>query len=78
MDLVVTDYAMPKMTGIEVASRIHVIRPDIPIILCTGYGESLTREIMEKAGVREFLVKPIPRKTLGKTVAAVLQACRND
>ena len=78
MDLVVTDYAMPKMTGIEVASRIHVIRPDIPIILCTGYGESLTREIMEKAGVREFLVKPIPRKTLGKTVAAVLHACRND
>ncbi|MBU1172309.1 MAG: response regulator [Proteobacteria bacterium] len=72
IDLVITDYAMPKMTGLEVASRIKAISPNLPIILCTGYGENLSRENFEGTGIREFLVKPILRKTLGKAIAGIL------
>lgn len=72
IDLLITDYAMPKMTGLEVASRIHTTRPDLPIILFTGYGENLSREIIEEAGIRGFLVKPVLRKTLAKIISGIL------
>lgn len=72
IDLLITDYAMPKMTGLEVASRLHTIRPDLPVILFSGYGENLSREIIEEAGIRGFLVKPVLRKTLAKIIAGIL------
>lgn len=77
VDLVITDYAMPKMTGIDVATQIKAIRPNLPIILCTGYGENLSNEIIKSAGIREFLVKPILRNSLGKIVAGILNPDQN-
>lgn len=76
IDLLITDYAMPKMTGLEVAAWIHSIRPELPIILCTGYGENLSKETIEEAGIRGFLVKPVLRRTLGKTINALLNPVR--
>ncbi|MFH1152699.1 MAG: ATP-binding protein [Pseudomonadota bacterium] len=71
IDLVITDFAMPRMTGLDVAAQMHDIRPDLPIILCTGYGENLSREVIDAVGIRMFLVKPVLRTTLGKAVAAI-------
>ena len=71
-DLIVTDYTMPRMTGFDLTEEILRIRPDIPVILCTGYGESVTREKARNAGIRVFLVKPLTRQDLAEAVRHVL------
>jgi CheY-like chemotaxis protein len=57
-DLVMTDLTMPKMTGLELARRIMAVRPDIPIVLMTGFSEATTLEKARLMGIREFLIKP--------------------
>ena len=57
-DLVITDQTMPKMTGEVLARELLRIRPDIPIILCTGYSPSMTPEKAQSLGIRAFLWKP--------------------
>lgn len=56
--LVVTDYAMPVLTGVDLAAQIREIRPDLPIVLVTGFGAELTPESVAKAGFRRVLNKP--------------------
>ena len=58
-DLVITDQAMPKITGRLLARRIKEIRPDLPIILCTGYSEQISKETEEAEGIAEFVMKPL-------------------
>ncbi len=72
--LVLTDQAMPGMTGILLASQLRQIRPGLPIILMTGYSVSLTPEVLETAGVRQLLLKPINLHSLGTAVHAALAA----
>ncbi len=67
-DLVITDLTMPQMNGIQLAKELKKIRPDIPIILCTGFGETLTREQIKKLGIRKLLLKPIDRRSLAIAV----------
>jgi len=67
-DLVITDQTMPEMTGIELAKRMLKIRPDLPIILCTGYSDQVDAERAENAGIRLFLQKPIAVSTLAAAV----------
>ncbi len=67
-DLVITDLTMPKLTGIELAKSILGVRPDIPIILCTGYTEKLTPEDIKNAGIRELMFKPVIISDLIKTI----------
>jgi PAS domain S-box-containing protein len=57
-DLVITDQTMPGMTGADFAGQLHKIRPDLPIILATGYSASLTPERLRSLGIRELLLKP--------------------
>jgi nitrogen-specific signal transduction histidine kinase len=71
-DLVITDYTMPQMTGVALAKEILNIRPDAPIILCTGYNEMVTEENARLTGVREFIMKPVTINELSKKVAAAL------
>lgn len=71
-DLVITDMTMPKMTGMDLSSEILNIRSNIPIILCTGHSELLTREKVLGIGVRALLMKPIFRKELSQTIREVL------
>jgi PAS domain S-box-containing protein len=73
-DLVITDYAMPGMTGMALSAEILKILPDIPIILCTGYSEVATPERVRAAGIRELLMKPVAREQLAHTISRVLTA----
>jgi PAS domain S-box-containing protein len=71
-DLIITDMAMPDLTGKELAAELLKVRPDIPIILCTGYSSIISKENAEEFGIREFCMKPWNMKQLAKTVRKVL------
>ncbi|MGD9157889.1 MAG: ATP-binding protein, partial [Desulfobacteraceae bacterium] len=58
-DIVITDQTMPKMTGAQLAKEFIAIRPDIPIILCTGFSDVISEEEAKSIGIREFIMKPI-------------------
>ena len=77
-DLVMTDYTMPKMTGIEVAERMMRIRPDIPVVLCTGQVESAVEKRARKIGVRSFLSKPFELYNAAKVIREVLDSRQID
>jgi CheY-like chemotaxis protein len=70
--LVLTDQAMPGMTGIVLASQLRQIQPGLPVILMTGYSVSLTPEVLETAGVCQLLLKPINLHALGTAVSGAL------
>jgi len=71
-DLVITDQTMPHLTGIGLTPRLLAVRPDIPIILCTGFSHLLDREKVESLGVRRTLTKPVIARDLAQTVREVL------
>jgi len=63
---------MPKMTGKDLARELIKIRPDIPVILSSGYTESISLEKAKQLGVRHYLMKPIAMKDLAKGIRKVL------
>ncbi|MEN9574563.1 MAG: hypothetical protein RL514_2418 [Verrucomicrobiota bacterium] len=71
-DLVITDLNMPVMNGTNFARQLLQIRPDIRIVLTTGYSARLTPELVRGMGFRELLPKPAEFRTLGETVQRVL------
>ena len=71
-DLVIADMIMPKMTGEELAQEFVRIRPDIPIILCTGYDEDIYKESAGKIGIKAVLMKPITGRGLVHAIMKVL------
>jgi len=71
-DLVIADCTMPRMTGVELAKEMLSIRSDIPIILCTGFNESISREEAVTMGIRDLLMKPISASELTKVVDEIL------
>ncbi len=73
-DLVITDLTMPGMTGDRLATQMTGIRPDIPIILCTGDGELGQAERAKGTGGRELMMKPFLRHDLAKFVRRVLDS----
>ena len=77
-DLVITDQAMPAMSGMQLAGELLAIRPDIPIILCTGHSATVSPEKAKKAGIKEFLMKPVARQELAQAVRRALDARRED
>ena len=76
-NLVVTDQTMPRMTGIELSAEIMRIRPSMPIILCTGYSETVTPQDAETVGIREFLLKPLVLSDLVKAIRRVMDTDEN-
>jgi len=68
-DLVLADQVMPEMTGSELAAAMHALRPDLPIILVTGYGTPVATDGLRAAGVREVLRKPLSSAELAGTLA---------
>jgi DNA-binding NtrC family response regulator len=70
-DAVITDYTMPHMTGLELAQELIRIRPDLPVILCTGYSDAITQAKATAVGICEFIVKPLKTHELAKTLRAV-------
>ena len=71
-DLIITDQTMPRVTGLDLARACIAVRPDIRIILCTGYSESVSEEMARTAGIRAFLMKPVVMGKLARTVRDVL------
>ncbi|MCE5244896.1 MAG: PAS domain S-box protein [Desulfobacteraceae bacterium] len=76
-DLVVTDFTMPQMTGIDMAEELVRIRSDIPIILCTGYSEKLSENVVREQGIAALLLKPLSVGQLAEAVSAALLSRRN-
>jgi PAS domain S-box-containing protein len=70
--VVITDMAMPKMSGIELSRAVRAIRPETPVILCTGHSAGLTREDAFLEGVRHVLMKPIRMQALAARVRQVI------
>ena len=60
-DLVITDMTMPNLTGVDLSHRILEIRPDIPIILCTGFSDKINKERAQELGIQEYLEKPFDK-----------------
>ena len=71
-DLVITDMTMPNMTGEKLAKELMRIRPDVPIILCTGFCGQITEENAKEIGIKEFAMKPLVMEDLAKTIRKVL------
>lgn len=71
-DLVITDQTMPNLTGSELAQKMIKIRPDIPIILCTGFSNVIDREKVLSLGIKEFILKPFAIKKMAGIIRKVL------
>ena len=71
-DLIITDQTMPKLSGAELAQKVLQIRPEIPIILCTGYSSMISEKQSKEIGINRFVMKPINRRELAITVREVL------
>jgi len=75
-DLVITDQTMPNMTGEKLAEKILAIRPDIPVVLCTGFSAIMTAEKAKAKGIRAFIKKPVLKNELAGTIRTVLDQNR--
>jgi len=73
-DLIISDMTMPKMTGDELAKKILAIRPDIPIILCTGFSEHINEEQAKAIGVRKLIMKPFIMREMAEAIRQVLDS----
>ena len=71
-DLVITDMTMPHMTGDQLAKEILGLRPDIPVILCTGFSERMDNQVAKDIGIRKLLIKPIMLSELANTIRQVI------
>ncbi len=73
-DVVITDLTMPTLNGIDLATKIKNVRPDIPVLLCTGYSNEVTPEEIEEAGIREILMKPVSGEAISDAIHRIVQA----
>jgi DNA-binding NtrC family response regulator len=71
-DLIVSDMAMPRMTGDRLAKELIGIRPDVPVIICTGFSDKMSPDKAAKLGIKELINKPIMKLDLAKVVRRVL------
>jgi len=74
-DILVTDQVMPDLTGSELAMKLRAIRPELPVVICSGFSGQLTTDKALALGFDEFLIKPIGRRELGE---AIRRALRSD
>ncbi len=72
-DVLITDQTMPGMTGFELAEKVLQIRPDFPIILCTGYSSVVTEEKALAAGIKGFALKPLAKHDIAVLIRDVLE-----
>ncbi len=73
-DLIITDLIMPRMTGKELSVKVLNIRKDMPIILCTGYNENFTHEMVSKIGISKYIQKPLMGPELSTLIREILDS----
>jgi len=71
-DLVITDMTMPHMTGDKLAQELMKIRPDIPVILCTGHSRLVSEKKAKEIGIKAFVIKPLAMRARAVTVRKAL------
>ena len=71
-DLVITDQTMPDITGIELGKAILAARPDIPVILCTGFSHLVDADSAKAAGINGFVMKPLTKREIALAVRNAL------
>ena len=76
-DIVITDMTMPEMTGEKFVNEIMKIRPDIPVVLCTGHSEHILGKKMEGMGIRALVMKPALVREIAKAIRQVLATTRS-
>ena len=74
--LVITDLSMPGMNGDTLIHEIRKIRPEIPVILCTGLAESLNPETVRATGINACLGKPLDVQELGRAIREILDGAK--
>jgi len=73
IDLVVTDMSMPLMAGDVFSQRLLLLKPDLPIILCTGFSEAIDETRARLIGIREFIMKPVVPRNLAQTIRTLFK-----
>ncbi|MDF1614166.1 response regulator [Desulfurivibrio dismutans] len=71
-DLVISDQTMPGLTGGELARALREIRPDLPVIICTGFSTRMTAEQARRDGIQGYLMKPFSLDDIARLVRRVL------
>jgi PAS domain S-box-containing protein len=74
IDIIITDLTMPNMTGEELSKELMQIRPDIPIILCTGFSARMDEKKAMDIGIRAFVSKPILKRDIAETIRKVIDS----
>jgi PAS domain S-box-containing protein len=72
IDLVITDKTMPRMTGFDVARKLRKIRPDIPIIMCSGFQDKDDQENLSLCGIKHFFIKPMKIEEIAEIIRNIL------
>ncbi len=76
-DLVLTDMTMPNMTGDRLAVELMILRPDVPVVLCTGYSDKISEESAAVLGLKGIAYKPLVRSELANLVRNALDESKN-
>jgi len=71
-DLVITDHLMPNMNGLELARQIHIHRPSLPVIICTGFSDRISKVSIQAADLADRLKKPLLKSDVAQTIRRVL------
>jgi PAS domain S-box-containing protein len=78
VDILITDQNMPGLTGADLAREVLAVRPELPVLMLTGFSENITRERAKELGIRDFLLKPILRRDLAAAIRAALTGGEGD
>jgi len=71
-DLLITDMTMPQMTGVQLSEKLKKIKPEIPVILCTGHSDLIDEEKAERLGIAAYVMKPVTKQEMARIIREVL------
>jgi signal transduction histidine kinase/ActR/RegA family two-component response regulator len=77
-DLMITDMTMPHMAGDRLSEKILDIRPNLPVILCTGYSDMIDGDKAVALGIRKFVMKPVEKNELARAIRSALEPGRTE
>jgi FixJ family two-component response regulator len=77
-DVLLTDLTMPGLSGADLAEKVLVVRPDLPIVMATGYGRIMSEERATELGLQPLLYKPFTMVALGDAIQDALASARAE